>query len=134
LTVTLANFTRNKEEAQVNNSQMPVIERLKADLRGAMKARDSARVMTLRTMVAALDNATAVEVDSSYVPLAGRTPDVPRRELGEEQQLDILRAEAAGRRKAVEQYERLGQQEEAARVRAELAVFAAYVDFAGSDM
>jgi hypothetical protein len=101
---------------------------LKTDLRTAMKVRDTLRVATLRTMISALDNATAVAVDTSLVPLEGRTPDVPRRELNVQEQLDILRAEAAGRRSAVERYERLGKEQEAARIRAELEVFGPYLD------
>jgi uncharacterized protein YqeY len=102
-------------------------QQLKADLRVAIKAREMVRVATLRTMISALDNATAVPVDSSHVPLQGRTPDVPRRELSREEQLDILAAEAAGRRSALVRYEQLGKVEEAARLRAELDVFAAYL-------
>jgi uncharacterized protein YqeY len=104
-----------------------LIERMKAELLSAMKAKDSVRVVTLRTMISALDNATAVEVDTSYVPAEGITPDVPRRELNLDDQLAILAAEAAGRRKALKQYEILGKTEEAARLQAELAVFAEYL-------
>lgn len=97
------------------------------DLLEAMKARASVRVATLRTMLSALDNATAVEVDPSFVPLQGRTPDVPRRELSEQEQLAILRAEAAGRQSAVERYVQLGKMTEAARIQQELEVFAPYL-------
>jgi uncharacterized protein YqeY len=105
-----------------------LVERLKADLRSAMKARESSTVMTLRAMLSALDNATAVEVDASFVPLYGRTPDVPRRELSEAQQLEILRTEAESRRSTMRQFEQLGKVEDAARMRAELEVFARYLD------
>src|SRR5215218_6168932 len=113
--------------ARMADSKLPVMDRLKADLHSAMKARQSIRVATLRTMVSALDNATAVEVDKSIVPLMGHTPDVPRKELSEAQQLDILRAEAAGRRMALHSYEQLGKLEEAARLRTELEVFTGYL-------
>jgi uncharacterized protein YqeY len=106
---------------------MLVMERLKADLREAMKAREHLRVSTLRTMISALDNATAVEVDTSFVPLMGRTPDVPRRELSEAEQLAILHMEANDRHSALKRYEQLGKMAEVARLRAELDVFAAYV-------
>jgi uncharacterized protein YqeY len=92
-----------------------------------MKAREHVRVMTLRTMMSALDNATAVEVDRAFVPLMGRTPDVPRRELSEEEQLELLRGEADQRRHALQQYEELGKVAEAARLREELDVFADYL-------
>lgn len=109
-------------------SGIELVERLKADLRAAMKVRDNVRLMTLRTMISALDNATAVEVDTSFVPMEGRTPDVPRRELDEQEQLAILRAEADRRRSALRQYKALGKLDEAARLRAELQVFADYLD------
>ena len=107
---------------------MGLVERLKADLLRAMKARDLVRVSTLRTMLSALDNATAVEVDPSFVPFEGRTPDVPRRELSEDEQLELLRSEAVHRRNAAQHYETLGKQVEATRLWAEVAVFVDYVD------
>jgi uncharacterized protein YqeY len=108
------------------------MERLKRDLRMAMKSREQLRVATLRTMMSALDNATAVQVDASYVPLYGVTPDVPRRELSEQEQLEILHREAAGRHAAVEQYTRLGREDVVARLRAELDVFALYLNSKGA--
>jgi uncharacterized protein YqeY len=111
----------------MNGSKLTIVERLKADLRAAMKARENVRVTTLRTMLSALDNATAVEADIRIVPLEGRTPDVPRRELSEEEQLDLLQREAEGRRSALAQYERLEKEEVVARLRAELDVFAPYL-------
>jgi uncharacterized protein YqeY len=108
--------------------QMNLIERLKNDLTNSMKARQNLRVATLRTMLSALDNATAVEVDVSYVPMEGVTPDVPRKELSESDQLVILTKEAEARRHAVVQYEQLGKSQEAARLRAELEVFEDYLN------
>ena len=105
-----------------------LVNRLKAHLRQAMKERDTVVVMTLRTMLATLDNATAVEVDTSQVPLVGLTPDVPRRELSEAQQHELLVSEAQQRRAAMQLYEEMGQQAEAQRLRRELKVFDLYVD------
>jgi uncharacterized protein YqeY len=116
----------------MTNPKIPLSERLKADLRMAMKEREQVRVVTLRTMISALDNATAVEVDASLVPLQGRTPDVPRKELSEQEEVDILRREADGRRSALRQYESLGKADVAARLQAELEVFSLYLgDIAG---
>ena len=106
---------------------MSLVERMKSDLLASMKARDSIRVATLRTMISALDNAGAVPVDTHIVPMSGLTPDVPRRELSEDEQLDILRGEADGRRKALRQYETLGQTDVALRLRAELDVITGYL-------
>lgn len=107
---------------------MAIFEQLKADLLMARKARDGVRVETLRTMISALDNATAVEVDTSFVPVdGGHQPDVPRRELSEQDCLAILRTEANGRQSALAQYEQLGRVNEAARLRIEVAIMREYL-------
>lgn len=105
---------------------MTLLARMKADLTASMKARDHVRVATLRTMIAALDNAGAVAVDTHHVPLTGLTPDVPRRELSDQEQLAILRGEADSRRAAIVRYAQLGQDEVAARLQLELAILADY--------
>jgi uncharacterized protein YqeY len=115
------------EKRETKPTTLLLVERLRADLRNAMKARQSSAVIALRTMLSTIDNAGAVEVDPSFVPLTGVTKDVPRRELSEEQQLDLLRAEAEGRRTALETYEALGKHAEAEQMRLELEVFARYV-------
>ena len=115
----------------MSTTTIALVTRLKADLLASMKARDSVRVATLRTMLSALDNAGAVAVDTDFVPVAGVTPDVPRRELSEHQQLDILRAERDSRHKAVAQYEQMNRTEVVARLRAEVAVFVEYLDDGG---
>ena len=113
--------------AEPTGNHESLVDRLKAHLRHAMKSRDVVVTMTLRTMLSALDNATAVEVDRSYVPMAGRTPDVPRRELSEHEQIELLQHEAEGRRRALQQYEQLGKDAEAMQLRRELEVFALYL-------
>jgi uncharacterized protein len=65
-------------------TSLPLRARLKADLPKAMKARQSNAVTALRTVLAAIDNAEAVEVDTSLVPLVGISNDVPRKVLTEE--------------------------------------------------
>jgi uncharacterized protein YqeY len=106
---------------------MPLVERLRADLRSAMKARQNGTVTALRKMLSTIDNAGAVEVDTSYVPLVGITKDVPRRELSDEQLLDLLRIEADERRSALAEFERLGKPVEAEQMRLELDLFARYL-------
>lgn len=108
---------------------MSVRNRMKTDLRQAMKERDMATVATLRTMLAALDNAEAVpvEVNASFQWMPGQHSDVPRKALSEEEFLQILRKEAVGRRTAIATYEGLGRIEEAERLRAELSVFERYI-------
>jgi hypothetical protein len=79
-------------------------------------------------MLSIIDNAGAVEVDTSIVPLFGISKDVPRRELSEAQIVDLLRAEAAARHSAAIRYEQLGKHEEAQRLYLELDVFARYLE------
>jgi uncharacterized protein len=111
----------------VNVSEMPVIIRMKADLLTAIKARQNSAVAALRSMLSAIDNAGAVEVDTSVVPLVGISADVPRRVLSEAEVWELLRAEAKVRQSAIARYEELGKIEDAERLRAELEVVARYL-------
>ena len=108
-------------------------ERLTSDLRAAMKHRDPVAVATLRCLLSALDNASAVTETREHAPVFGRSGDVPRRELTPADIEQVFAAEAAERAAAVADYDRLGLQEDALRLRAELAIIAAFgpADFAG---
>ena len=101
--------------------------RLSRDLLSAMKSRDSIATATLRSLLAALDNASAVAVSGAHVPVFGRSGDVPRRTLSATDCEDILGKEAHTRSVAAAEYGRLGRTEEAARLRAEIAVIERYV-------
>lgn len=109
--------------------------RLRRALPVALKARDQAAVAALRSALAAIDNAHAVEA-----PPAPRTGgvvagavsglgagDVPRRQLSDDDIAAIVRAEVADRRTAAEDYERAGQLDAAARLTAEAYVLAAHL-------
>jgi uncharacterized protein len=124
---------QKQENRRPDSAQIAWEERLKADLRIAMKARQNSTVITIRSMLAAIDNAGAVELDDSIKPAIGTSGDVPRRILNEEQVRELLHKEAENRRSAIVTYERLGRQEDADRLRAELAVFARYLDDLASD-
>ncbi len=87
-------------------------EHLKADLKRAMKARESQTVTTLRSLLSAIDNAEAVDLDTSHVPVVGQANDVPRKALSEAQQRDILKGEAEELRLAIGEYEKLDRPEE----------------------
>lgn len=113
--------------SQSDLSEMPLHERLKADLLRAMKARQRTTVATLRSMLAAIDNAGAVEPNTSTSPVVGRSADVSRKVLTEEQMRKVLQTEVEERRSAVAEYERLERHVEADRLRAELEVFAHYL-------
>ena len=119
---------QKQENTRPDSVQIVWEERLKADLRIAVKARQNSTIRAIRSMLAAIDNAGAVELDESLTPTVGTSVDVPRRILSEEQVQEILHREAENRRSAIATYERLRRQEEADRLRAELAVFGRYLD------
>lgn len=88
-------------------------ERLRADLSGAMKARDETAVATLRMALAAV----------STEEVAGAAA----RELSDEEVVAVLTREAKKRREAAEAFAGAGRAELAARERAEGEVLAGYL-------
>ena len=109
--------------------------RLRRALPPALKARDQVAVAALRSALAAVDNARAVEAPPaprSGGVVAGAVTglgagDAPRRELSEGDIAAIVRAEVADRRAAAADYERAGQVDAAARLTAEADVLAAHL-------
>ncbi len=98
--------------------------RLKADLSAALKAGDASLVTVLRTLMGAIGNAEAVELDPSQPKEVRGWAEVPRRRLTGEDLAGILDREAADLRAAAAEYEEHGQPPEAARLRRS----AAFVD------
>ena len=104
-------------------------DRLRADLKAAMQARDADTVKVLRALIAAVDNAEAVAVaPEPYQSRAFGDPasEVPRRVLDRDAIDAILAAETASRLSAADDYEQHGRPEEAARLRGEAALIARY--------
>lgn len=113
-------------------------EGLRRDLTRAIAARDFAAVSALRSTLAAIQNAEAVDIRSQA---ALATPDariagsvsglggaeVQRRGLTATELQAIVRAELDERVAAALDYERLGQRERADRLRAEAEVLARYL-------
>jgi len=117
-------------------SEPRIDARLRRDLTAALKARDSVTVAALRSALAALDNAGAVESPASRAEgtrhVAGTTPgvgatDTLRRVLGEHDARAILRSQVEEHRRAADQYARLGRLDIAERRRTEAAVLAEYL-------
>lgn len=108
---------------------MQLREQMKADLRQAMKARQNATVATLRTILAAIDNAEAVPVDATtpIIPLATQSPDVPRKVLSAADIQAIVQKEIADLRAASAEYARLGQTAEAERLQIAANLLAGYL-------
>jgi uncharacterized protein len=101
-----------------------------------MKARDSATVAALRSALAAIDNAEAIEVRPASTAagsvIAGAVTglgagEAERRDLSEHQIVDIVRGEIADRRSAAADYERAGRPDHAARLTAEADALAAHL-------
>jgi uncharacterized protein YqeY len=114
----------------------PVRERLTTALRAAMKARDHTKVSVLRSTLAAIENAEAVEDDGRPVVTDARIAgsvgglgagEAPRAVIDEQASRAIVAREADERSVAAEEYERLGQGDEAARLRAEADVLRSFV-------
>lgn len=106
-------------------------ERLRADLKTAMRARATHEVRLLRTLIAALDNAEAVPVEGMHdfsrpATSAQHAGEVARRELDHAEVEALLASEADARELAAAAYERHGRPEDAARLRNEVALILAY--------
>jgi uncharacterized protein YqeY len=107
--------------------------RLREALPPALKARDRVAMAALRSALAAIGNAQAVEAPPaprSAGVVAGAVAglgagEAPRRELSESEIVAIVGAEVADRLAAATDYERAGRADAAARLTAEADVLAA---------
>jgi uncharacterized protein len=113
------------------NEKKPLREQLKTALLQAMKARQNNVVSTLRSILSEIDNAEAVEMTVSSVPVVGLSKDVPRKILSEEQMQDILQQQYNEIQSSHMEYKRLEKHEEAEQLRMELEVLAPYLKDSG---
>jgi uncharacterized protein YqeY len=111
-----------------------VLVRLRAALASALQARDRTSVDAIRGTMAAIANAEAVEASLASPrqrgPIASAVPglgaaDVPRKVLTEAEMIGIAWSEVVERRRAATDYEQLGKDEDAARLRAQAATIEA---------
>ncbi|MFJ9516807.1 hypothetical protein ACIRPK_00815 [Kitasatospora sp. NPDC101801] len=114
----------------------PLRERLRAALPAAMKGRDKVATSALRSALAAIENAEAVDVPAGasrpssaieWIAVGPGTAEADRRVLTEARIEQIVRAEIADREAAATGYDRTGPAERAALLRAEAAVLSAQV-------
>jgi uncharacterized protein YqeY len=108
-------------------------DRLRADLRVAMKAGASRDASVIRALVAALDNAEAPPVrkdpDAALgYAFASGAAEVERLLLGEADVRRVLLVEIAEREAAADEMRRLAQADRAAALDAEIAVAKRYLD------
>lgn len=102
--------------------------RLQADLTDAMKARDKPRTAVLRSTLAALANAEAVDPgQQSSLPRAFGTTEVARRELTPEDERAIVERERAELTSAAAELRQHGRPAAAAELDAQAAVLAAHL-------
>ena len=88
-----------------------MIDRIKGDLKEAMKRRDATAVATLRMLVS--------QVQYARIELKG--------DLEEKDYMAILQRAVKTRREAIEQYEKGGRQEQADRERSEIVIVERYL-------
>jgi uncharacterized protein YqeY len=113
-------------------------DRLAIALRGALRGRDQAATAALRSALAAIANAEAIEPDSrpagqpvvASEHLAGTAAglgaaEAPRKVVTEADAAAIVRAEIEERQLAARQYEQSGHDARAERLRTEIEVLSA---------
>lgn len=99
------------------------------DLRTAQRERDATRVQVLRALLGAIDNSGAVSADQSYdasLPGLGQT-ERERRGQDAAALRQLFLGERQEREEAVNMYRGLGQDGEADRLEAEIAVISGYL-------
>jgi len=101
--------------------------RIAQELHVAMKTRNGSRVVALRSLAAALDNATAVPLPYRILP--NEKHEVPRKALSLEDVRAVLLREIGERRDAVITLRAHGCFDEVAAVEAEIEVLEQYVDW-----
>jgi uncharacterized protein YqeY len=102
---------------------------MQADLKQAMKDRDSSRVTVLRATLGALANAEAVDAPTGPISLtaAAGTTEVARRELTEEDVRAVIERERAELLAAADERASLGLPEDADELRAQAAALDSYL-------
>ena len=99
---------------------------LAAGLRQAMKAREQVAVETLRSLLSALDNASAVALPADTGPYRSGPTEVARRDATADEIAALFAAETAERVTAAADYRARGLVREAERLDAQIAVIAAF--------
>lgn len=111
--------------------------RLRHDLTAAIKARDLAAVAALRSVLAAIENAEATEVIRAPRPTASEyiaastvglgAAEVERRVLSHSEVHALVHAQVDERSFAADEYEKLGRDDLAGRLRTEADVLREYL-------
>lgn len=108
--------------------RLRVLDQLRADLAISLRERRSIEVSAIRTLIGALENAEAVEVEHSSEVKTGFGHDVPRRELTDREVRDILERERSDVVNAMVRYGDLGLDDHVAEMKARLTIIERYVE------
>lgn len=122
----------------MSDTSAPVRQALRDALPGAMKARDTPSRNAIRSALAAIENAEAVPVDEAGAAVASSehvagaalgvgAAEVRRRELDEEQILEIVSSERNERLVTAAELRALGQHERATELETEAAALDAFL-------
>lgn len=104
-----------------------VRDRMTADLPAAIKARDAAMVSILRTTLAAIANAEAVDSSSSRPAAGVFGAEVARRDLSDDDVREIVAWEHKAVEAAADEMRRLGQGAAAAELARKAEILEAYL-------
>ena len=115
---------------------MPLRQRLRDALPDAVRARDRVALAALRSALAAIENAEAVDGPAAapgslaieQSPVGPGATEMARRVLTEEQMAAIVRSEVDEREAAARSYDDAGRSERAERLRAEARVLSSHLD------
>src|SRR5699024_1350550 len=124
---------RSRRESSKNPPEGTLRDRLEADLLTAMKSGKKTTVTIIREMLTAIDNAGAVELNGPADPVVGRSGEVPGKVLSEKQIREVLRVMSDEHRSAINEYKRLGIDDDANRLRKELNIITHYLEGSNID-
>lgn len=105
---------------------MTILETLRNDLVTALREQRPTEASTIRTLIAAIENAGAVEAELSAEPKLGLDHDIPRRDLSAGDVAEILDRELTEVADAIARYEELGLIEQLAELEIRLRVVERY--------
>jgi uncharacterized protein YqeY len=113
-------------------------ERLQLGLRAAMKSRDKAATAAFRSALGLIDNAEAADLSHAPTAQAGQhvaggvaglgAGEVPRQEVADEELVALLHQEVVRWESTAADCERVGRNDDAARLRAEIGALRPLLD------
>jgi len=100
--------------------------RLRADLTAAMRRRDQPAVRAVRTLMAAVSNAEAPQIDAAPLEVRGELLQHERRELAADELVAIVAFQIADRESAIATYRANGRDDPADELQQEVDALRAY--------